>query len=299
LKKSFKGVVMIRIGQITLFAMLLLGLQQHVIADARLDVDPVLQETPEWCWITAGQMVFTFFGVANLNPAGNFQCGIISLAAPACDKDCRKCASVPGGSLDRVHNMLMRYSQVASTRSHTSAQLTADTYSSPLSMDDVKTEINLQRPIIVGISPNGHPPPHGSEHVALIIGYDDQSDLIVNDPFPFNPSRNPYGAAGGKQIARGQYIISRDAFVSRLLWREGVDHIRCSGPDCRHRTSGNTSTASTNGGLLQGGRPEVGRTCQTPTIRCGPFYKQAQIPVGSPCHCGSPNGPINGKVVAP
>jgi uncharacterized protein YvpB len=96
--------------------------------------------------------------------------------------------------------MLMKYSQVASVHSHSSARLTADTYSSALSMDEVKIEIDSQRPIIVEVSPNGHPPPHGSEHVALIIGYDDQNDLIVNDPFPF-PSRNPYGVAGGKQSA--------------------------------------------------------------------------------------------------
>lgn len=285
--------------QIALFAILLLGFQQHVVAGARLDVNPVLQETPEWCWITAGQMVFTFFGVANINPAGNFQCGIISLAAPACGKDCRNCASVPGGSLDRIRNMLLEYSQFATTHSRTSARITADTYSSPLSMNEVKTEIDSQRPIVVGISPNGHPPPHGSEHVALIIGYDDWNELIVNDPFPFNPSSNPYGAAGGRQVARGQYTISRDAFVLRLLWREGIDHIRCSGPDCRHRTSGNNSPSADTARLPQGVQPDVGRSCQTATFRCGPFYKQAAIAVGSPCRCGTPNGPVNGRVVPP
>jgi hypothetical protein len=72
---------------------------------SELLIDPVYQQTPVWCWAAVGEMVFTHYGVANINPAGNFQCGIIALLHPICNQDCRAC-QVGAGSLSTMNNML-------------------------------------------------------------------------------------------------------------------------------------------------------------------------------------------------
>jgi hypothetical protein len=229
------------VSRLIISSLLLLSGSSPLLADVRLDIDPAFQETPEWCWITAGQMVFTYYGVANINPAGNFQCGIIALISPACNVDCRYCAQVPAGSLNTIRNMLVQYSSFASSHSNTDARLKAETQTLTMTMADVRNEIDAKRPIIAGISPSGHLPPNGSEHVAVIIGYDDNDNLIVNDPFPFDGHfpENPYVGAGGMKIAGspGQYKISRDDFEAKLIWRESVHHIRCSGAGCNQGAS--------------------------------------------------------------
>lgn len=45
--------------------------------------------------------------------------------------------------------------------------------------------------------------------------------------------------------------------------------------------------------------PALGRTCRTPWLTCGPFYNLPAMPVGSPCYCATPSGPINGLVIQP
>ena len=41
----------------------------------------------------------------------------------------------------------------------------------------------------------------------------------------------------------------------------------------------------------------LGRSCQTQLGRCGPFYDQPAMPVGSSCYCGTYSGPVGGVVV--
>jgi hypothetical protein len=61
------------VSRLIISSLLLLSGSSPLLADVQIDIDPAFQETPEWCWITAGQMVVTYYGVANINPAGNFQ----------------------------------------------------------------------------------------------------------------------------------------------------------------------------------------------------------------------------------
>ena len=83
--------------------------------DRSLGIDPVYQETPVWCWAAVGQMVFQHNGVGNINPGGDFQCGIVALLHPICNRDCRNCV-VPAGSLFTMNNMLTEYPKVAVQR---------------------------------------------------------------------------------------------------------------------------------------------------------------------------------------
>jgi hypothetical protein len=276
-----------------------------------LYIDPVYQQTPVWCWAAVGEMVFTHYGVEVINPAGNFQCGIIALLHPICNQDCRNCI-VPAGSLATMNNMLTQYPEVASRVTGTSTHITTRTRGSRLSLSEVQAEIDGGRPIVAGISPSGYQISNVSQHVALIVGYDDE-DLIVNDPFPFDTNAfagNPYEAAGGQEVARGQFQIPYAQFVTRLRWRESIYGIRCSGSSCSNSGDDDDDdyeSDSDDDGDRDYGRGRVttpppvqyGRSCASRTGQCGPFYNQPAQPVGTQCWCATPWGPAAGVVVQP
>jgi hypothetical protein len=174
--------------------------------------------------------------------------------------------------------------------------VTTNTRLSRLSLSEVEAEIDGGRPIVAGISPSGYNISNVSQHVALIVGYDGD-DLIVNDPFPFASNfftGNPYEAAGGEAVSRGQYRIPYRQFVERLRWRESIYGIRCSGPDC---STADDADRSRERMPRQRTESAYGRSCETPVTRCGPFYNQPAQPVGSPCWCATPLGPSQGRVI--
>ncbi|HYI08067.1 MAG TPA: C39 family peptidase [Thermoanaerobaculia bacterium] len=267
------------------------------VAASDLGIAPVYQQTPVWCWAAVGEMVFEHYGVANINPYGNFQCGIIALIHPVCNQNCGNCI-VPAGSLSTMNNMLTGYPRFASKATDTSTRITTRTRGNRLSLEDVQAEIDAGRPIVAGISPSGYRGNAVSEHVALIVGYED-SDLIVNDPFPFSTNAftgDPYEAAGGEKIDRGQYRVPYRKFVSQLQWKETIYGIRCSGSDCT-----GSDDVSDDDEEYEAPRPtaQLGHSCATPALTCGPFYNQPALPLGSACWCGTPYGPSYGRVVKP
>lgn len=289
---------MTKIRSLTLAAIFWFVAATPASSQTKLDIEPVFQQTAVWCWTTVGEMVFTYFGVENINPVGNFQCGIVALLAPACNQNCGNCV-VPAGSLSTMRNMITQYPDVASRLTRTSTHLSASTMSSALSMSAIQREIDAGRPIIAGISPSGNSMPGGSEHVALIIGYDDDN-IIVNDPYPFDAtfSINPYIAADGDEIDTGQYSIKKSRFESLLKWRETIYRIRCSGANCAESGSGSSESYSEHSEPIIE-RPQFGRSCQTNVGRCGPFPTQPALPLGSACWCQTPYGPADGVVVRP
>ena len=201
--------------------------------DAELSISPVMQRTPVWCWVAVGEMVFEHFGVPNVNPVGEYQCGVIgAMAGPyhPCWSDCTRCV-VPAGSPQNITNMLLQYPRIA-------GQLTRDSIrgvrshhrARSLTVEEIKEELDNDRPIIAGISPSGVTGPF-AQHVALIIGYEEDDDsitLTVNDPYPYQYVGNradPYVRAGGDG-GDGQYRISYDDFRRRLVWSESFYDLR-------------------------------------------------------------------------
>lgn len=227
-------------------------------AQKTLDVIPVYQRTPVWCWVTVGEMVFTYYGVANINPAGDFQCGIIALLNPVCNQNCYNC-QVPAGSRQRMFNMLTQYPAFASGVSNSSTKITIQPINRPLTLADLKSEIDAGRPVIAGISPSGYQAAGVSQHVALIVGYNNDS-LIVNDPFPFGTDAflgNPYQKAGGQEISQGQFSISYSSFISGLVWQDSIFQINCTGKDCLN----NESAMDTDISLVKDDDSREMRTC--------------------------------------
>jgi hypothetical protein len=193
-----------------------------------LPISPVYQETPEWCWAATSQMLFTYYGLPDLNGAGDYQCGIVAAAfgpSSVCWSNCGAC--ITGiGTISNMQQELYNYGIIANQLGITSPILNSTILFSYLTYDQVKTEILGKRPIVIGISPTGFSLPNISEHVALIVGFDESSGtptLIVNDPFPFYLPQfgnvpDPYPYEGGTQIQSGQYSIAYANFVGPFQW---------------------------------------------------------------------------------
>ncbi len=242
-----------------------------------LDIPPVVQLTHVWCWLAVGEMVFKHYDIPSVNPAGIYQCGIVGAIAHgtayhACSVNCSFC-TIPAGSSQVLINMIEDYPRkVRQYTGSSNADVKVEWIRSAMSASDVVDEIDEDRPIVAGISPSNPPGglSLGSQHVALIVGYENDGDtLIVNDPFPFDQVGwdNPYIRAGGRRTIPNQYAIDRDAFESRLNWGESfttrrVTARRQSYPNycCTHvgRVGPYPNYSIPEGGACQGFHPAVG-----------------------------------------
>lgn len=189
-----------------------------------LPIAPVVQQTPVWCWVAVGEMLFRYYGVPAANPAGDFQCGIIGrLSQPMspCDRDCRLCI-VPSGSNAGTLRMISTYTRRMvgrEARFHEGNRVAPDVFVS---------EIDAHRPVLVGMSSSRRTFGE-AEHVALVVGYSMRGqtvDLVVNDPYPYPPQANPYLANGGAPMAANQYRIPYRAFRDALFWHWTVYGLR-------------------------------------------------------------------------
>ncbi|MBA1142745.1 C39 family peptidase [Mesorhizobium neociceri] len=192
-----------------------------------LPIDPVAQESPVWCWIAVTEMLMKHYDVPNANGGGDYQCGIVGTIAfgtraQMCVSNCALC-QVPAGSAQTLVEAIEAYpKRVRALLGLNADDVSATHRARALTEDEVVEEIDDGNPMIAGISPSGGSP-GVSQHVALIVGYDDDgATLIVNDPFPFDPSHNPYLAAGANELEPGQYEISRTTYKSALRWRETI-----------------------------------------------------------------------------
>lgn len=194
-----------------------------------LDIDPVHQRTREWCWVSCGEMIFKYYDICSINPAGDFQCGIIALLGPTCNLDCYSCP-VPAGSTQRIINMLDQYPQVArSVCGSTKLSVSCTDRLSAITPSEVVNDIESDMPILAGINPMGNAVGNESAHATLITGYTyNGSDLflIVNDPFIYPTHLNPYLQVGADETQSGQYRISYSVFRQSLQWNRTLKSIR-------------------------------------------------------------------------
>lgn len=203
----------------------------NIVAPNTLIIPPVQQETEVWCWLAIGEMIFKYYGLPNINPGGDYQCGIIGAvgysqngACDACNINCRNCIR-PAGSSSMTSYMLTVYPKVACRNLNLSNRTLKQSFVSDyLSANFLISELDQHRPVIAGINPGSQfVLPGGSQHVALIKGYyfdvNNQLMLRVNDPYPYETKGvDPYGLNGA--IANGDlsYQISFVNFVNGLKW---------------------------------------------------------------------------------
>jgi hypothetical protein len=210
-------------------------------AEVKLHIPPVFQERPSWCWAAVGEMVFKYYYVPSAHRT-DYQCEIVQ-SRKLCTgiPNCVEC-DLPASDEATMVNMLEQYPLMATHRgTDGDIALTVQSKTGSLSEAEVKKELNEGRPIIAEVSPSGFKIKGISQHMALIVGYDDSSGalmLTVNDPFPFEDDRflwiaNPYQAnmdMSGEN--NGQYEISFERFRSKIKWTQTMYRIACTGHGC-------------------------------------------------------------------
>jgi hypothetical protein len=197
-------------------------------SSALLPIPPLFQETAVWCWAAVAEMVLRYYGQPNLNPAGDYQCGIVGTLGGVCAFDCRACIYSIGNAANYVA-ALQRYPLIAQQFGFFARPLAVRYLPRPLAFAEVQAEIDARRPVIAGISPSGFPQVFSPQHVCLIVGYDESGGaqrLIVNDPFPYGvgplgPYGDPFLQRGGRLVRPGQYEIAVAGF-SALAWTDTI-----------------------------------------------------------------------------
>lgn len=214
------------------FIIIFISFSNVFSAQKKLGISPVYQRTPVWCWVSCGEMVFKYYKVPNLNPGGDYQCGIIASyfgQYSSCWTNCYTC-QVGSGTAEAIQDMIARYLTWAKYYypNGNFPMLSSMHDNNYLSFEEVKSQIKDGHPMIAGVNPSGYKPSSGSsEHAVVIIGYNDTQDenyLYINDPFPYNEffNGNPYTRNGGTKVKSGQYKISYDSFVDYLAWNNTI-----------------------------------------------------------------------------
>jgi hypothetical protein len=211
----------------------------HAQTENLLQIPPVQQSSPAWCWLATGEMIFRYYGVPANHPT-NYQCGearfqsAMPTGIPSqpfigpCWANCALCAGIGSGPVQGIVNMLTQYPLAMRivTGNASSPVLQPPQTAGPLPPAKIKSEIDAGHPLIAGISPNSLPMPPGlAEHAVLIVGYSQSGNvIIINDPFPYHAAgmMAPYLQAGGIAVAPGQFVISYTAMVGALMWNTTV-----------------------------------------------------------------------------
>lgn len=209
------------------------GPYQPAQTSRTLAVTPIAQQTEVWCWAASAEMIFRYYNLPNLNPAANYQCGIVAAyygPSSSCWFNCFTCVSAIG-PMSNAKLLIDGYGIVAGQFTN-SRILNSTLIFSALTFNDVAREIDASRPIIAGISPQGYSYPNISQHIVAIVGYqvlNGAQFVVVNDPFPYDffpTNPNPYTLAGATSTRPGQYLISYTALISRLQWGNTIYQIQ-------------------------------------------------------------------------
>ena len=205
--------------------------------EARLNVAPIAQQTQVWCWAASAEMIFKYYQMPNLNPYGDYQCGIVGsyfyvVGGPLhpCVSNCYLCQTGANG-LTEIQRLINDYGNVAQSVGAGSRDLSSRLQFSALSLGQLAKELDEGRPVLAGISPQGISLPNISQHAVVIVGYDATGAVpivYVNDPYPYLAvfQQDPYTMHGGALIAPGRYAIAYQSLVSQLRWGNTLFAIR-------------------------------------------------------------------------
>ncbi len=183
-----------------------------------LPVQIIMQQQPEWCFAASSSMILSFLGYPNLNPAGNYQCGVVGAQGGICAANCPKCMN-GGGTMQNVGRIIQNYMLVAQQARRFTNPTVRMNVEANLPPQLIIQQINSGAPILAGISPGVVPYPAGlgvSQHAVVIIGHNGNPAnliIVINDPFPYPPAQDPYVAAGAAKLRTGQYELPLSTFV--------------------------------------------------------------------------------------
>ena len=221
------------------------------------------QKASNWCWAATISNLFAHYG------HGVSQSRIVTEAygAPV---------NMTGGDYSNLARLLNRPwvdDSGGGFNSKLVAALDVPNGVTAISNDQIRDALARNRPLVIGTT----------SHAMLAIGmtYTEIGGSVVNvsqvqvfDPWPGVGFRN----------ARMEEVTPAPRGGILLFVAEA-------------RVSASKSDASRS---LPSSLPSpMGRSCQTQIGRCGPFYNQPALPVGTNCYCATPSGPVAGVVVQP
>jgi hypothetical protein len=194
------------------------------VADASVIAIPVVyQETKVWCWAATATMALQAFGYPNVNPGGNFQCGIVAVTFPQCDADCRQCEK-PIGPLPNMLQVIRGYQDFVERTRNFRVPRVQPRYVPYPTFEQIKASVRAGYPVIAGISPwSGRPQDPGhTDHAVLITGYREDNggatrELTINDPYPYRGIANPYEQAGA--------TVDAQTGVARVTWSTATHYL--------------------------------------------------------------------------
>jgi hypothetical protein len=207
-----------------------------------LPIAAIAQQTEVWCWAASAEMVLRYYAEPNLNPAGNYQCGIVGgyfyiIGGPAhpCVSNCFLCLTGASSTVE-IQRILTGYGQLARNLGFPSARiLQSKNIFGQLTLEQLANELDNGRPIIAGVSVPGSPTLPGiSGHVVVFSGYDATGSfpvVTVRDPYPYErfipANQNPYLRSGGIYVGPGTYRIALAALGGpNILWGNTIYDIR-------------------------------------------------------------------------
>lgn len=188
---------------------------------AELNITPIAQQTEVWCWAASAEMILLYFNEPNVNPGGDYQCGIVGgywflVGGPnhPCVYNCYLCQT-GASSTAEIQRILMNYGRLAQLQGLTGRTLTTKSKFGQLTIEQIAYQLDNNRPILAGISFPGQPTLPGiSGHAVVFSGYDAtgaQPTITVRDPYPYEafipPQQNPWLLAGGVYLGPGTYRI--------------------------------------------------------------------------------------------
>ncbi|HSQ91732.1 MAG TPA: papain-like cysteine protease family protein, partial [Nitrospiraceae bacterium] len=152
---------------------LLMPVTLTMAAEVKLHIPPVFQERPSWCWAAVGEMVFKYYYVPAVHLT-DYQCGIVQ-GRKLCTgmPNCVPC-DLPAGDEATMVSLFGQY-PVMATQGRTAGDiaLSVQSKSGTLSDAEVRDELDHGRPIVAVVSPSKFKIDDISQHMALIVGYDD------------------------------------------------------------------------------------------------------------------------------
>jgi hypothetical protein len=204
-----------------------IGLLPAYVSAKVLPVAVIIQEVPEWSFAASSAMILQYLGYPNANATGNYQCGIVGAQGGICSINCSACLD-GGGTTQRVAGIMQMYVDFVHRAMGYMNPRVHLNLAGILSSQQIISQIDQQGPILAGISPDHIPYPANlgiSQHAVVIVGYEgtpENLNVVINDPYLYSPSRDPYVLSSAFKIQQGQYSIPHRIFVGIFNYRNSI-----------------------------------------------------------------------------
>jgi hypothetical protein len=201
-----------------------------------LPIQPIAQQTPEWCWLASAEMIFRYYRIPPANGI-SYQCGIMgAVTGPRsiCFTNCAACQFGSGSDANSAL-VLQQYPQILQAyffRSIRVPQLAVQLAGRPLFPAEVEQQIDTGHPVELGVTVGG-PFQGQAGHDVVLVGYAAYPTgvfaVVIDDPYPYDsdpnvgPQRNPYrliGATPGAFV--GQYYVEYNTAIRGLQWSDSI-----------------------------------------------------------------------------